>query len=223
MEASARRGPAIRGALGRASELCSGPCRTQRRDPLYRRRASRDAAVGPSEQILGLGRLPGAVAALTRRKASRSSSVCWSRSQRTSSTRSNTCTSTRTRLRSPCPGPRRPPRPLSPGAAVQLRCWAAVEVPAGAVRPCRTIYNMCTQKPPHDYSEQLYGKYREAFNKYINDKVYNCCSRARFGPRKLGRRRGGVQGASKRLLHVSAHAPPARHANNRHPRPNPDN
>ncbi|GIL64270.1 hypothetical protein Vafri_18269 [Volvox africanus] len=34
-----------------------------------------------------------------------------------------------------------------------------------------TIYNMCTQKPPHDYSEQLYGKYREAFNKYINDKV----------------------------------------------------
>ncbi|KAG2490035.1 hypothetical protein HYH03_011500 [Edaphochlamys debaryana] len=30
---------------------------------------------------------------------------------------------------------------------------------------------MCTQKPPHDYSEQLYGKYRDAFNKYINDKV----------------------------------------------------
>lgn len=36
---------------------------------------------------------------------------------------------------------------------------------------CRTIYNMCTQKPPHDYSEQLYGLYKEAFNKYINDKV----------------------------------------------------
>ncbi|KAG2429454.1 hypothetical protein HYH02_014036 [Chlamydomonas schloesseri] len=34
-----------------------------------------------------------------------------------------------------------------------------------------TIYNMCTQKPPHDYSEQLYSKYRDAFNKYINDKV----------------------------------------------------
>uniref|UniRef100_A0A7R9VZX3 Cullin family profile domain-containing protein n=1 Tax=Chlamydomonas euryale TaxID=1486919 RepID=A0A7R9VZX3_9CHLO len=34
-----------------------------------------------------------------------------------------------------------------------------------------TIYNMCTQKPPHDYSEQLYGKYREAFNQYITDKV----------------------------------------------------
>lgn len=34
-----------------------------------------------------------------------------------------------------------------------------------------TIYNMCTQKPPHDYSEQLYTKYREAFNSYINDKV----------------------------------------------------
>lgn len=30
---------------------------------------------------------------------------------------------------------------------------------------------MCTQKPPHDYSEQLYNKYREAFNTYINEKV----------------------------------------------------
>lgn len=36
---------------------------------------------------------------------------------------------------------------------------------------CRTIYNMCTQKPPHDYSEQLYAKYQEAFNTYISDKV----------------------------------------------------
>lgn len=34
-----------------------------------------------------------------------------------------------------------------------------------------TIYNMCTQKPPHDYSEQLYTRYREAFNTYINDNV----------------------------------------------------
>ncbi|MEW5319419.1 MAG: hypothetical protein WDW38_010572 [Sanguina aurantia] len=34
-----------------------------------------------------------------------------------------------------------------------------------------TIYNMCTQKPPHDYSEQLYGLYKEAFNKYIVEKV----------------------------------------------------
>jgi hypothetical protein len=34
-----------------------------------------------------------------------------------------------------------------------------------------TIYNMCTQKPPYDYSEQLYGRYREAFNGYIADKV----------------------------------------------------
>ena len=40
--------------------------------------------------------------------------------------------------------------------------------------PCaiyRTIYNMCTQKPPHDYSEQLYNKYRDAFTKYINSSV----------------------------------------------------
>lgn len=35
----------------------------------------------------------------------------------------------------------------------------------------RTIYNMCTQKPPHDYSEQLYIKYGEAFERYIKDKV----------------------------------------------------
>lgn len=35
----------------------------------------------------------------------------------------------------------------------------------------RTIYNMCTQKPPHDYSQQLYDKYREAFEEYINSTV----------------------------------------------------
>lgn len=30
---------------------------------------------------------------------------------------------------------------------------------------------MCTQKPPHDYSEELYTRYKGAFNKYITDKV----------------------------------------------------
>ncbi|KAL6751505.1 Cullin [Haematococcus lacustris] len=34
-----------------------------------------------------------------------------------------------------------------------------------------TIYNMCTQKPPHDYSEQLYVKYKEAFHLYTVEKV----------------------------------------------------
>lgn len=34
-----------------------------------------------------------------------------------------------------------------------------------------TIYNMCTQKPPYDYSEQLYNRYRDAFNYYINHRV----------------------------------------------------
>nr|GEV02965.1 cullin-1-like [Tanacetum cinerariifolium] len=33
------------------------------------------------------------------------------------------------------------------------------------------IYNMCTQKPPNDYSQQLYDKYREAFMEYINSTV----------------------------------------------------
>ena len=30
---------------------------------------------------------------------------------------------------------------------------------------------MCTQKPPHDYSQQLYDKYREAFEEYITKTV----------------------------------------------------
>ncbi|KAF1887345.1 hypothetical protein Lal_00040947 [Lupinus albus] len=34
-----------------------------------------------------------------------------------------------------------------------------------------TIYNMCTQKPPHDYSQQLYDKYRESFEEYISSLV----------------------------------------------------
>ncbi|KAJ8444726.1 hypothetical protein Cgig2_030400 [Carnegiea gigantea] len=34
-----------------------------------------------------------------------------------------------------------------------------------------TIYNMCTQKPPHDYSQQLYDNYKQAFVDYINSTV----------------------------------------------------
>ncbi|GLU07428.1 hypothetical protein SLE2022_243880 [Rubroshorea leprosula] len=34
-----------------------------------------------------------------------------------------------------------------------------------------TIYNMCTQKPPHEYSQQLYDKYEEAFQEYIASTV----------------------------------------------------
>ncbi|KAF8035286.1 hypothetical protein BT93_C1342 [Corymbia citriodora subsp. variegata] len=30
-----------------------------------------------------------------------------------------------------------------------------------------TVYNMCTQKPPHDYSQQLYDKYRESLEEYL--------------------------------------------------------
>ena len=30
---------------------------------------------------------------------------------------------------------------------------------------------MCTQKPPHDYSQQLYDKYRESFEEYITSIV----------------------------------------------------
>ncbi|CAI0379172.1 unnamed protein product [Linum tenue] len=34
-----------------------------------------------------------------------------------------------------------------------------------------TIYNMCTQKPPHDYSQQLYDKYKDSFEEYISSTV----------------------------------------------------
>ncbi|CAK9175952.1 unnamed protein product [Ilex paraguariensis] len=34
-----------------------------------------------------------------------------------------------------------------------------------------TIYNMCTQKPPHDYSQQLYEQYKESFDDYIHSLV----------------------------------------------------
>ena len=30
---------------------------------------------------------------------------------------------------------------------------------------------MCTQKPPHDFSQQLYDKYKEAFDEYIKSMV----------------------------------------------------
>lgn len=34
-----------------------------------------------------------------------------------------------------------------------------------------TIYNMCTQKPPQDYSQQLYDRYRDSFEEYITSMV----------------------------------------------------
>ncbi|PIN02365.1 Cullin [Handroanthus impetiginosus] len=34
-----------------------------------------------------------------------------------------------------------------------------------------TIYCMCTQKPPHEYTGQLYEKYKEFFDDYITSKV----------------------------------------------------
>ncbi|KAL6615169.1 hypothetical protein ACP70R_037439 [Stipagrostis hirtigluma subsp. patula] len=34
-----------------------------------------------------------------------------------------------------------------------------------------TIYNMCTQKPPNEYSQELYDRYRQTFEEYINSTV----------------------------------------------------
>ena len=31
---------------------------------------------------------------------------------------------------------------------------------------------MCTQKPPNDFSQQLYDKYKDAFDEYINTTVW---------------------------------------------------
>ena len=34
-----------------------------------------------------------------------------------------------------------------------------------------TTYNMCTQKAPHEYSEELYSRYRKVFEDYLTDIV----------------------------------------------------
>ncbi|GMH34701.1 hypothetical protein BSKO_02562 [Bryopsis sp. KO-2023] len=39
------------------------------------------------------------------------------------------------------------------------------------MRQYTVIYDMCTQKPPHDYSEELYGRYRQSFETYIRTRV----------------------------------------------------
>jgi hypothetical protein len=35
----------------------------------------------------------------------------------------------------------------------------------------RKNYRMCTHEPPHDYSQQLYDRYRESFVEYVNSVV----------------------------------------------------
>ena len=40
---------------------------------------------------------------------------------------------------------------------------------------------MCTQKPPYDYSEHLYQRYKDAFTNYINDMVGSRTGQARIG------------------------------------------
>ena len=34
-----------------------------------------------------------------------------------------------------------------------------------------SVYNMCTQKNPYDYSSDLYGKFRDSFTSYVEAKV----------------------------------------------------
>lgn len=35
----------------------------------------------------------------------------------------------------------------------------------------RSVYNMCTQKPPDDFSQELYDKYQDVFKEYIDSTV----------------------------------------------------
>jgi hypothetical protein len=87
------------------------------------------------------------------RMASTSLSECSKGNQRNSSMQNNTCHCTR-KLCGCC-------------------CLCVIDVSSHLLLcPCRTIYNMCTQKPPHDYSEQLYDRYRSSFEIYIKEKVH---------------------------------------------------
>lgn len=98
------------------------------------------------------------------------------------------------------------------------RIWAADPFAGGLLRPQsathtssyahvfvrRTIYNMCTQKPPHDYSEQLYSKYREAFNQYITEKVRR--RGLRIAKRGRARRAAGYRlCAHGDIMHIMRH------------------
>ena len=56
-------------------------------------------------------------------------------------------------------------------AALSLSLTFACSSRAESCTLRRTIYNMCTQKPPHDYSEELYARYRESFERYIQEKA----------------------------------------------------
>jgi hypothetical protein len=72
-------------------------------------------------------------------------------------------------VHAPLPATRQQPFTLSSAACARHETTAIM---CCRVFPaCSTIYNMCTQKPPYDYSEQLYQRYKDAFNNYINDMV----------------------------------------------------
>jgi hypothetical protein len=61
----------------------------------------------------------------------------------------------------------------TPRSRVFTHCYG----PSLSCLSCSTIYNMCTQKPPYDYSEQLYQRYKDAFNNYINEMVSRIVAR----------------------------------------------
>jgi hypothetical protein len=68
-----------------------------------------------------------------------------------------TCAPTLAMMRAP------PPPPPEPRHRAHLM--------RSVVLPRRLVYNMCTQKPPHNYSEQLYTRYKKAISDYLNEKV----------------------------------------------------
>lgn len=58
-------------------------------------------------------------------------------------------------------------------ASMPLLCILAIGIAHWHHLPrlCRTIYNMCTQKPPHDFSQSLYDRYNSTFEHYLQHSV----------------------------------------------------
>ncbi|CAI0467391.1 unnamed protein product [Linum tenue] len=67
-----------------------------------------------------------------------------------------------------------------------------------------TVYNMCTQKPPHDYSQQLYDRYRESIEDYINSMVLPSLREKHdeFVPRELVKRWANHKVLVRWLSHI---------------------
>lgn len=57
----------------------------------------------------------------------------------------------------------------------RLRCSGSHSLPPNSLARCARRWSLgldrCTQKPPHNYSEQLYQRYKKAISDYLNSAV----------------------------------------------------